>query len=831
MSLPPPLRRGRLALLVAAALAVVAALCPLLAGAPGPAHPLPLSVPVVGALLVLAELGRMHLEVRRSALTVTLSDAACVLALLALPPGPVVVLRAAVCAPVLLWLYRRSPVRLAVNGATLLLETATCAVVLTLLAGRAGPLDGRAWLAAVVAVQAAGALSGLVVHGAISLSGERQRPSDVLEHTLVGAALLGVSSLLGIVGAVVVAAAPHGRWLLLPVLLLGALAYRAYARLRERKSALEAVHAFSGSLDPADEPQQVLATVLARVPDLVGVARLEVVLLGGPAPSGLGRARRLLLDDAGTLGTELLDVGERTAPPLVRVVRTAAPLLLRRRGREDGARALLAGAGAREALLAPLVSDGAVVGVLVGLDRLAPVRPFRRGDLLLLETIALHAGVAYARARSLARQRYDAEHDALTGLLDREGFLVRLRAQEQTAGAVLVLRLVALDDVAQALGRGAADELLRRVADLLRTGVRPDAVLAHLGTEEFAVYVPDTGPAEARVLAGRLVDLLGEPVGLQDVPVALEVGVGVACGPPEDALLARADIAVRRVRGREGVVVHEPGMDPPSSARLAVAAELRGVLADPDRRVALEVHYQPKADLPGGEVRAVEALVRWRDPVRGLVPPGEFMPVVEQTGLLRPLTLHVLDTALRDAARWAAAGRPLVVAVNLSARSLQPDLLEALRTVLARHRVPPDRLTLEITESALIEDPARAALVCEEVAALGVRLSVDDFGTGWSSLSYLARLPVSEVKVDRSFVSRMTRDPRDLAVVRSVVDLGHRLGLQVVAEGVEDQDAWDAVVAVGCDTVQGFFLTRALPAHELDAWLDARAAAPAGLVG
>ena len=229
-------------------------------------------------------------------------------------------------------------------------------------------------------------------------------------------------------------------------------------------------------------------------------------------------------------------------------------------------------------------------------------------------------------------------------------------------------------------------------------------------------------------------------------------------------------------------------MEPPSARRLAVAAELRRVLADPAQARQIVAFYQPKSALDSGRICGVEALVRWRHPSRGLIPPVDFVPVVESTDLVRPLTLHMLNQALADLARWSSQERDLTVAVNLSARSLHDRaLIDDVSALLGKHGVDPKLLTLEITESAVMEDPGEAQDVLDGLSELGVSLSVDDFGTGYSSLSYLAQLPVDEVKVDRSFVSRITTDERAAAIVRSVVDLGHSLDLRVVAEGVEDQ--------------------------------------------
>ncbi len=782
-----------------------------------PQQPLPVPAAALALAFLLAELGRLHLEVRRHAVTVTLSDVALVLALFTVAPDDAVLLRALTCLPLLAWLYRASPARLAVNAVNLLVETAVCAGVLAVLAAGAPPSDPRAWVSCFVAVQVSGALSGLVVNAAIALTGDEQRLREIVEQLLVGAAVLSVTSLLGVASAVMLAGAHDARWLLVALYALGLGAYRGYARLRERKAGLEAVHSFSRRLDASQDPQDLLRTVLVQVPDLIGARRVEVVLLN---TTGDGSAVRLAVAD-GVVRIE--DLMELLNPALAGVISSVSPRLLTARTNDVAERALLAQHGAGQAMLTPLVSESRVVGVLLALDRLAQTRPFRADDLVLFETLALHSGVALGSARLIERLRHDVNHDRLTGLLNRAGLLSRVQAGDGTAGAVVLLNLIGFAEVNSALGHSAGDDLLRSVAGRLPSVLPADGLLARLEGDEFGVYLPEQDLTGATAAAERLLGLLARPVDLHGVPVSLEAAVGLAAGPPDQPLLHHAKIAMHVTKGREGIVAYQPGLEPPSGRRLQIATDLRRVLADAALASQVEVHYQPKATLETGRVGAVEALVRWRQPDSDLISPAEFIPVVESTGLVRPLTLHVLDTALADAGRWLRAGRPLVVAVNLSARNLQdPEMPDDIQRLLDQHAVPADLLTLEITESAVMDDPQRAQELLEEIARLGVRLSVDDFGTGYSSLAYLARLPVSEVKVDRTFVSKMTSDPRDAAVVRSVVGLGHSLGLKVVAEGVEDQSCWDALVDAGCDTAQGFLLSRALPAADLVAWLAAR---------
>jgi len=268
-----------------------------------------------------------------------------------------------------------------------------------------------------------------------------------------------------------------------------------------------------------------------------------------------------------------------------------------------------------------------------------------------------------------------------------------------------------------------------------------------------------------------------------------------------------------------GLRLYQPDLHATTPRRLTLVSELRGALQNGE----IQVHVQPQAELRSGRVVGVEALVRWKHPELGWVPPDEFIPVAERSGLIGLLTTRVLDASLAACALWRAAGRDLAVAVNLSARSLQDaDLVDEVARLLQRHDVPADRLTLEVTEGSVMADPARAVALLHQLRDLGVRLSVDDFGTGYSSLSYLQRLPVQEVKIDRSFVTDLSTESENVAIVRAIVDLGRHLGLEVVAEGVEDDTTWQLLASMNCDLVQGWHLARAMPTGEFLGWLSTR---------
>ncbi len=291
-------------------------------------------------------------------------------------------------------------------------------------------------------------------------------------------------------------------------------------------------------------------------------------------------------------------------------------------------------------------------------------------------------------------------------------------------------------------------------------------------------------------------------------------------GDDPAVLLQRADVAMYAAKADHvGVAVYDPAADRHSPARLALLGDLRRAL----ERDELVLHHQPKVSTATGEVVSVEALVRWQHPERGLVPPDQFIPLAEHTGLIGPLTAWVLDAALRQVSRWVGEGRPLAVSVNLSARNLlDEDLPRQVQDLLRRHGVPAHLLELEITESALMTEPERARRLLHELAALGVRISIDDFGVGYTSLGQLRTLPVDVLKIDRSFVMTMVEDRSNALIVRSVVDLGHHLGLCIVAEGVESAQALAELRDYGCDVAQGYHLSRPLPADALEAWLAGR---------
>ena len=442
---------------------------------------------------------------------------------------------------------------------------------------------------------------------------------------------------------------------------------------------------------------------------------------------------------------------------------------------------------------------------------------------LLLPPLAV---VYRVGAVALDRER-QAMTDALTGLPNRKRLAERAAEafeQDGPGPALLLFDLDRFKEVNDTLGHHVGDRLLVLIGSRLTAAVRDVDSVARLGGDEFAVLLPGTGSADAEATAQRLLTELAAPIVLEGLLVDVRASVGVAVAPQHgedlDELLQHADVAMYLAKEQGGgVEQYDVRRDRNSTERLGMVGELRRALTGDE----LEVHYQPKADLRTGRVEGVEALVRWRHPERGLVPPDEFVPLAESSGLVELLTARVLDAAVAQVAAWEAEGLELSVAVNVSVRDLAGGLLvEQVRASLSEHDVPACRLQLEVTEGSLFADSTGAATTLLELDALGVALSLDDFGTGYSSLGHLRRLPVQELKIDRCFVQRLGEDSRDRAIVRSVVDLAEGLGMRVVAEGVEDRATWQALVELGCDVAQGWYVCRPQPADVLTPWLHAR---------
>jgi diguanylate cyclase (GGDEF)-like protein len=476
-------------------------------------------------------------------------------------------------------------------------------------------------------------------------------------------------------------------------------------------------------------------------------------------------------------------------------------------------------------LAAILVVDG----ILIGFSPVVVVAV--HFSIAVLPLLALpFAAIAYS-ARQAELRESESTHDALTGLANRTLFHARVEQELERARhtgdvvGVLALDLDNFKDFNETLGHGEADGLLIGVAERLREAVGENGLVARLGSDDFGLLIVGVeGLGDLRQTAARVRSLLDDPFVIAGLRLGVSASVGIACsrerGVDGESLVRRADVAMHRAKvQRTGVEVYEQASDPYSPERLILAGELREGIT----RGELVLHYQPKLAVGTGEVVGVEALVRWRHPERGLVPPGEFIELAERTDVIGALTMNVLRMALGQVASWRRVGIHLPVAVNLPAQMLlDRDLPGDVASLLARFGLAADSLMLEITEGSLIHDPHRSAQILDTLSGMGVRIAIDDFGTGYSSLAWLKRFPVDEIKVDRSFVTELVNDESDAAIVRSTIELGRSLGMLVVAEGVETADVLERLADYGCDVAQGYLISRPVPAAQLVTWLRAR---------
>ncbi len=440
---------------------------------------------------------------------------------------------------------------------------------------------------------------------------------------------------------------------------------------------------------------------------------------------------------------------------------------------------------------------------------------------------AVRAQLAARLLERMAEQRLvAAATDELTGLPNRRALYAEGHARLAEPGgrrqALLMLDLDRFKEVNDSLGHRAGDQLLIQVGARLQENLRGDDMLARLGGDEFAVLLDDSGHDEAVHAAARLCAAVGEPIIVEDTSLRVGVSIGIGLfpddGPDLSVLLRKADIAMYKAKTSQlGHHVYSTADDADGEATRQTVNELRTALKSDQ----LVLHYQPKVDLDTGEVNSVEALVRWDHPTRGLLYPGAFLSLAEESGLMPSLTQVVLAQALDQVADWHRDGHPLTVAVNISASSLvDVDLPSQVASMLAARGVPSSALQLEITEGFLMVNRDLAQVILTRLRNIGVRISVDDFGTGYSSLAYLRDLPIDEIKLDNSFVIPMTHDARTAAMVSSTIKLAHSLGLRIVAEGVETAGTYTELTRMGCDQAQGYFMSRPVPAAELSPWLN-----------
>jgi diguanylate cyclase (GGDEF)-like protein len=774
------------------------------------------------AMFAVAEIFVLHVQVRREAQTVALSEIPLVLALTFVSPHVLVVSLVVGAATAYVLHRRQRGVKLAYNISLKACDGLVAVGIYHLLLGSGGAFGVRWLLACYVVAAAVSLVDGLTTQVVIGLHEGAIGPAVLRDVAIYPVIALVVTT----VPVVIAFALDRSLLAALPASVAAAGlvgGYRAYSRLNDRHLSLERLYRFSQAVTSTPEVNETLGHVLKQAKELLRSEHAEITFFAGQGSAQV----RVALSPSGRLVRESEQqpdavLGEHGAE-------LTEPVLMPRSTKHPRYREYLAQRRWREAIVVPLRGDAGVIGTLSVADRMGEVRRFHLGDMRLLETVANHAGMALQNSRLIDQLRHESLHDALTGLPNR--VLLRNAVSEQlglvnrrrsVGAAVMIMDLDGFKEVNDTLGHQHGDELLKAIAGRTVVAAGDQCTVARLGGDEFALLVRDCADAAgAYDVAVRVLTALRSPTELDGVPVQVGASIGVALAPRHatdvGGLLRFADVAMYAAKSSGGgVKIYEADSDTSSPDRLALVSELRNALEHGEIGIAV----QPQARLSDATVASVEVLARWDNPRRGLMLPNDFIPLVERLGLIHDFTVHVLRVALEHCARWRAGGEEVSIAVNLSARSLtEPALGETVARLLAESGVPAHLLTLEMTEHTVMADPDQAVQALQGLRDLGIRLSIDDFGVGYSSLSSLSRLPVQELKIDRSFVVEQDDAVNNAVIIRSIVDLGRNLGLDVVAEGVETQTAWSWVEQLGCHYAQGYLVGRPMSPGDLPGWL------------
>jgi len=786
---------------------------------------LPLWAIVLG--FVVAELLAVDIESRSEAHSVNFVELMYVAALLLGTPTTVVLGRVIAMFLRMGVIRRQSPNKLIVNVVVAWVEATVACLVFYPLVGGGSPAEPAAWLVIYAATICAYLVSAVVVTAAITIfSGFPGR--EIIRHVLrLGGLVAVANTTLGIIIVGSLWTSSYPGLLVVGVVAGLFLLYRAHMALSERHKNLETLHDFTRSLDGS-----------------VDLPELEREVVEGARAILRGEHGALLLPPMqdGLPGTRLLIEGNRVTRTEISPDELSADLAIllpggtsRLFGPGEPLPGWLAAIGVKDALIVPLATDGVTVGAMVVANRLTEVSSFVDDDLRLFETLANHANVALANGRLVATLQHDARekayqalHDPVTGLPNRTMLQERLETAIQEArsselGVALVfLDLVTFKEVNDTLGTVTGDRLLVEVRDRIEELLPDRAQLAQFTGDQFAVLVTEVADQDLVMgLAEAILTEFDSPMTAGDVSLVLGANLGVAHypdhAPTAELLLQRADAATYRARQEgSGIEVYAAETDPYAPRRLALAADLSEAL----ERDEVDVYVQPKVSLDDGLVVGAEALVRWTHPRLGPLSPDQFIPAAEHTGVIRQLTSYVVRNALAQCRSWRDAGLDLDISVNLSGRNLfDTHLVDDIGEAIEEAGVPASALTLELTESTVMGESHRSMSVLFGLQQLGVRLSVDDFGTGYSSLAHLRSLPVTELKIDKSFVMTMTVNDQDAVIVRTLVELGRSLGLRTVAEGVESPDARAMLREYGCVEGQGYLFSRPIPAEQFLGWL------------
>jgi diguanylate cyclase (GGDEF)-like protein len=710
------------------------------------------------------------------------------------------------------------------NIASGALGIALAALVYRELLGSSGPVSSWGWLAAGAALCTsiiATTLMGQVLMKIIGQRSERRTAIQFTTEMMFMAANMCLSF-------VVLDLAWFSLWAIVPLVLVAVLiigAYNGYARLTLRFASLQRLYDFSRAIGSASlEPPSMSEDVLRQVCTVMRARRAELVLR---EPSGM--ARRISIDEGETSGFEPVSLD---GPSIIAdAVATGTAAL--HNGEGQGKRAADPISGSYyQAVVAPIMNGRSAIGAIAAFDRFEELDDFDDDDLRLFETLVAHASASLERSRLVEELRFEvdskshqATHDALTGLPNRVLFQSRAaQALKESRGvAVVLLDIDRFKDVNDTLGHAIGDRLLCEVSERLVHAVSGRATVARLGGDEFALVISDvTGPGFAEAVVNDLHREMSRPIRIDGLALAVTASAGIALSPDHGddvaLLLQRADIAMYHAKEhRSRVELYSVEQDQSMRRWLMIGGLLTHAL---ETGSELSVAYQPIADVKSGSFVRVEALARWNHPVHGFIPPDEFIGMAEQMGVINQISDFVLSEACARAAEWRRKGLNLGLAVNLSGREFaDPGLVKRIAGHLKDNDLPASALTLEVTETEVMADLGQVSVVLDQLAAQGISLAIDDYGTGYSSLAYIHRLPVQELKIDRSFVTSLTSESSNAIIVNSSIAMAHSLGLKVVAEGAEDEATCSMLAEAECDFIQGYYLSKPVTSEQLESKL------------
>lgn len=781
-------------------------------------------------LFYLAESHVVHLELRREAHSFSLGEMPMILALFFGGPATFVVAQLLGATAAFVFHRRQAPVKVGFNVAHYALEAVVAATVFFTVVGGADPTSPRGWAAALLAAGTSALLGEVLVAAAILLSEGELSPRELLGSVVTGLAITATNASLALVGVLLLWRDPAAGWLLTVPSGALFLAYRAYTKDRQKEERIELLRRSAAAMQDAGDVEASFEAFLAHAREMFRSESARLVLLPKDPREP-------------ALETSLGPHGYRFMQPLPETgAQALAPLAAHREPRLLGpsvAGGTVTMAGVRDGMVGPVFGREGMIGTFLVLNRRGDVSTFDAEDLRLFDTLAQHLGTSLEKGRleeSLAEVKeiqedleHRASHDALTGLPNRT--LFQLRLDDSIAGnerfAVMGIDLDGFKAVNDSLGHDAGDRLLITVAQRLEACLRPGDTVARLGGDEFAVLLAGTkSDDDAPAVAQRIIEDLMRPIHLggREAFVGASVGITLSAGEDRDAdtLMTEADAAMysAKASGKGRYVMFDETMLQAKHSRAVMKDRLEAAL-EGDQFL---LHFQPILAMGDGAVWGAEALLRWRHPELGFVAPGEFLSVAEETGQMVRVGAWVLEEACRRLSAWRQRYGPGAIpriTVNLLRRQLlQPGLPEAVADALAAHDLPSGSVVFELNEAALMTDTDAVSARLHELQAAGARVAIDDFGTGFSSISHLTRFPVDVLKIDQSFVRGAHEDPAKSELASAIVGLARALGLEAVAQGIEEPAERDHLRSLGCSLGQGYLFARPLDAAAMEDLLD-----------